>query len=73
MGGPDPPLTFQKSWSSRSAQKCNKIGVGAGSVEQSCQEVALRFWKSKQRIVFQGLVARFWFLRNARTLLEEAF
>ena len=69
-GGPDPPLF--KSWSSRFARKCNNISGGGGS-GRSVKKWSLRFMKSKQRIVFQGLVARFWFRRNARTLLEKAF
>ena len=48
------------------------ILVGGGS-GRSVKKWSLRFMKSKQRIVFQGLVARFWFRRNARTLLEKAF
>ena len=62
MGGPDPPLS--KSWSSRFAQKCNKIG-GEGGSDRSVKKWSLSPFKRKQRMVFQGLVARFWFLRNA--------
>ena len=57
MGGP-------KSWSSRFAQKCDKIGGGGGS-GRSVKKWSLSFFKRKQRMVFQGLVARFWFLRSA--------
>ena len=38
MGGSGPPH-FSKSWSSRFAQKCDKIGGGGGGVGQICQEV----------------------------------
>ena len=41
MGGSGPPH-FSKSWSSRFAQKCNKIGRGGGGlgpIGQICQEV----------------------------------
>ena len=70
MGGPDPP-TFQKVGHRDSHE--NVIKLVGGGVGQICQEVVSEILESKQKIVFQGLVARFWFRRNARTLLEKAF
>ena len=73
MGGSGPPPpTFQKVGHQDLHEKIKILLVGGGS-GRSVKKWSLRFMKSKQRIVFQGLVARFWFRRNTRTLLEKAF
>ena len=64
MGGSGPPH-FSKSWSSRFTQKCNKIGWGGGGVGQICQEVVSEILEKQAKNGFEGLVARFWLLRNA--------
>ena len=61
-GGSGPP-TFQKVCP-RDSHK-NVIKLVAGRPGRSVKKWSLRFLKSKQRMLFQGLVARFWFLRNA--------
>ena len=62
---------FSKSWTSRFARKNNKIFGGGSWADLSRRGL----WDpgKASRLVFQGFAARFWFLRNAWTLLEEAF
>ena len=56
MGGSGPPH-FSKSWSSRFAQKCNKIGGGGvGPIGQICQEVVSEILK--QRMVFSRICSK---------------
>ena len=58
MGGPDPPLS--KSWSSRFAQKCNKIGgEGGGGVGQICQEVVSESLQKKAKNGFSRVGSKF--------------
>ena len=61
--GSGPPY-FPKSWSSRFAQKCNKIG-GGGGVGQICQEVVSEFLQKKAKNGFSRVGSKVWFLRNA--------
>ena len=43
---------FSKSWSSRFAQRCNKIGGGGGGVGQICQEVVFEILQKQAQNVF---------------------
>ena len=51
---------YSKRWSSRSAQKRYKICRGGVGSCRSVKRYSLKFLNSKQGIVCQGLVARFW-------------
>ena len=56
--------TFQKVGPRDSHKNVIKL-VGGGESGRSLKNWSLKFLKSKQRVVFQELVTRFWFLRNA--------
>ena len=62
MEGSGPP-TFQKVGPQDSHK--NVIKLMGGGVGQICPEEVSEIRESKQRLVFQGFAARFWFLRNA--------